>query len=77
VLPLILSTLPEPDNLVFTYTNKFSNVADNCLPNTFFVTTMGCVDAFPFFDVPELDLGIARDRTKNTWPKKKNIINPT
>jgi len=54
VLPLILSTPPEPDNLVPTYTNEFSIVADNCLINTILVS-MECVDAFPRFDVPELD----------------------
>jgi len=54
VLPLILSTPPEPDNLVFTYTNEFSIVADNCLFNAVFVS-MECVDAFPRFDVPEID----------------------
>jgi len=53
-LPLILSTPPEPDNLVFTYTNEFSMVADNCLINTIPVS-MECVDTFPRFDVPELD----------------------
>jgi len=52
-LPLILSTPPEPDNLVLTYTNKFSMVANNCLSNT--ILSMECVDAFPRFDVPELD----------------------
>jgi len=54
VLPLILSTPPEPDNLVITYTNEFSIVADNCLIKITFVS-MECVDAFPRFDVPELD----------------------
>jgi len=54
VLPLILSTPPEPDNIVPTYTNKFSIVADNCLYSTIIVS-MECVDAFPRFDVPELD----------------------
>jgi len=54
VLPLILSTPPEPDNLVFTYTNEFSMVADNCLQNKILVS-MECVDAFSRFDVPELD----------------------
>jgi len=54
VLPLILSTPPEPDNLVFTYTNEFSMVADNCLFNISFVS-MECVNAFPRFDVSELD----------------------
>jgi len=53
-LPLILSTPPEPDNLVLTYTNKFSMVADNCLENITLVS-MECVDASPRFDVPELD----------------------
>jgi len=53
-LPLILSTPPEPDNIVPTYTNKFSIVADNCLENNTCVS-MECVDAFPRFDVPELD----------------------
>jgi len=53
-LPLILSTPPEPDNLVLIYTNKFSIVADNCLSNITFVS-MESVDAFPRFDVPELD----------------------
>jgi len=53
-LPLILSTPPEPDNLVLTYTNEFSMVADNCLENITLVS-MECVDASPRFDVPELD----------------------
>jgi len=52
-LPLILSTPPEPDNTVNTYTNKFSMVADNCLKYT--IVSMECVDAFPRFDVPEFD----------------------
>jgi len=54
VLLLILSTTPEPDNLVPTYTYEFSMVTDNCLFNIIF-ESMESMDAYPFFDVPELD----------------------
>jgi len=53
-LPLILSTPPESNNLVLSYTNKFSIVADNCLHNKT-IMSLECVNAYPCFDVPELD----------------------
>ena len=54
VLPLIMSTPPEPDNLVISNTNKYSFFADNSLKNNILVS-MECVDASPRFYVPELD----------------------